>query len=347
MPALTFSCPRCGSSLDMGAAQCPGCGVRINTAAYAAATAQANTAAPAPAPASAASAPTPASTAPAAPAPAAPAAQTPASTASSATNASASAPSDDLGKALNDATKQAAVQFNHVMSSKEVAQAKAKANHFFAWVLNSWKHPTQKLSVPKWYGAISFVLQSAIISLMYLISSNGFMSQQRSYGAALSQRYSSRVPNQVFDLAGSMVVDVVVKLLIVTLVCEFIFIAFTYLGYRLTHSAQLGLLEFITRVAQYSNINLLFVCIAFVFNILSLGIISAILLMFTGPILFIAAVVAMAEEPDQSGKDVMHAAFLPIIGAGVSGLVYCILLVGIVIAAMGDVFASLAHALYL
>lgn len=336
MERLMFSCPKCGSELHVGDAQCPGCGVSINTSAYAAAR---ESYTPSQASASVATS-QPAQTP--APAPQSESPSTSQFSAASTSPSSAAPGAERASQVLSDTAQQAAAQFNNVMSSKEVAAAKDKANHFFSWLLASWKHPTQQRVVPKWYGPISFALQAVIISLMGLVSSSHFISHQQNYQAYLAPKYQGMAAYGS-SVVNNLTFDIMFKLLFVTLICEFIFIAFAYLGYKLTHTKQLGLLDFITRVAQYASINFLFACIAFVLNLVSLGIVGSILLAFTGPILFIAAIIAMAEHADQNGKDVMHVAFLPVFGAALSGIIYFIAVISIFIGAIGSAVSSFSH----
>ena len=234
MGNTVFSCPKCGTGLGIGDAQCPGCGVKINTSAYAAYQA----------------------------APQQPAAgqnQATSSNSSVAANPANNAnqgqttpQATDFSHDFENAANQAAAKFNDVMSSQEMQQAKARANHFLGWLVASWKRPTQELNAPHMYGVVSFALQAFIVSLMQFISiSSAINNQSRAVSGILPQ--FGGAAHAVAGAANNFFFDVFVKMFFVTLICELIFLACSYGAYKMTHSKSISFFAYITKVAQYCN----------------------------------------------------------------------------------------------
>lgn len=322
MGNTVFSCPKCGTGLGIGDAQCPGCGVKINTSAYAAYQA----------------------------APQQPAAgqnQAASSNSSAAANPSNNAnqgqttpQATDFSHDFENAANQAAAKFNDVMSSQEMQQAKARANHFLGWLVASWKRPTQELNAPHMYGVVSFALQAFIVSLMQFISiSSAINNQSRAVSGILPQ--FGGAAHAVAGAANNFFFDVFVKMFFVTLICELIFLACSYGAYKMTHSKSISFFAYITKVAQYCNLNFLFVCIAFVCNLISLSFFSGILLCVMGPLFFIATIVVTAKDAEPAQKDIMHVSFLMMLGSFVSFVIYCIFVLSVVLAGMGSIANNL------
>lgn len=299
MATMSFSCPKCGTPLAIGDAQCKGCGVRINTAAYA------GVSLPTPVPAPA-SAPAPAQVMPGvpgvpmpAPMPATPHQPQPQPQPQPATNQpfSAAAPaSAQASQAFANATEAAAAQFKQVASSANVQQAKQTASNFFGWVLASIKQPSLNDVVPTWFGVLSLVLQPLCIALMVAVSVGRMYNPiQPSGNASLDTLYSGTV-NHVVNNVGHSIVGTAFNMVVVTVICQFIFLALTYAAYRMNHKEPLSFLGFVTRVAQYSNINLLFSVLAMLFGIVNVALLSGILLVMSGPIFYAAAIVVLADR---------------------------------------------------
>lgn len=336
----------------MGMSQCPGCGVKINTSAYAAFQ---QPQAPAPAPAAPASTPAPAPTAAQAHAPQAPAQgnssfgaipprqaapqQMPAGQVQPGV-AQASAPgATNFTPGFSNAGTQPASTLDNVMSSQEMQKAKAHAHRFLSWLVASWKRPTQALDVPKWYGVISFALQAFIISFMYFISIDGAISAQSrtvsSVNNSLSLPFNNAI-NNVTARAHGVFLEVMIKFFLLMLVCDLVFIACSYLAYRLTHSEQMGFLNYITKIAQYCNLNFLFACIAFVLNFLSPVMVGILLFILYYPLLYIAAIATVAKDSEDSKADTMHVVYILIIAGFVVGFIGLMSALGIMAGAAGN-----------
>ena len=332
MATMSFSCPKCGTPLAIGDAQCKGCGVRINTAAYAGVSAPTSVPAPAPAPAPAQAmpgvpgAPMPAPGAPmSAPMPATP--HQPQPQPQPATNQpfSAAAPaSAQASQAFANATEAAAAQFKQVASSANVQQAKQTASNFFGWVLASIRHPSLNDVVPSWFGVLSLVLQPLCIALMVAVSVGRMYNPIKPSGnASLDTLYSGTV-NHVVNNVGHSIVGTAFNMVVVTVICQFIFLALTYAAYRMNHKEPLSFLGFVTRVAQYSNINLLFSVLAMLFGIVNVAVLSGILLVMSGPIFYAAAIVVLAEGRSTDAHETMHLVYLPMLGSIISAIIYMI-----------------------
>lgn len=334
MGNTVFSCPKCGTGLGIGDAQCPGCGVKINTSAYAAY--QAAPQQPAAAPNQTASSSTFTASAPAS-----------APTSAAANNASVAqgqpAPSStDFSHDFENAANQAAAKFNDVMSSQEMQQAKARANHFLGWLVASWKRPTQEFNAPHMYGVVSFALQAFIFALMEFISvSSAINNQSRAVSGILPQ--FGGAAHAVAGAANNFFFDAFVKMFFVTLICELIFLACSYGAYKMTHSQSMSFFAYITKVAQYCNLNFLFVCIAFVCNLISLSFFSGILLCVMGPLFFIATIVVTAKDAEPAQKDIMHVSFLVMLGSFVSFVIYCIFVLSVLFAGIGSIANNLTR----
>lgn len=322
MGNTVFSCPKCGTGLGIGDAQCPGCGVKINTSAYAAYQAAPQQ-------------------------PAAASNQAVSSNFSAAANPGNNAnqgqttpQATDFSHDFENAANQAAAKFNDVMSSQEMQQAKARANHFLGWLVASWKRPTQELNAPHMYGVVSFALQAFIVSLMHFISvSSAINNQSRAVSGILPE--FGGAAHTVAGVANNFFFDVFVKMFFVTLICELIFLACSYGAYKMTHSKSISFFAYITKVAQYCNLNFLFVCIAFVCNLISLSFFSGILLCVMGPLFFIATIVVTAKDAEPAQKDIMHVSFLIMFGSFVSFVIYCIFVLSVVLAGMGSIANNL------
>lgn len=322
MGNTVFSCPKCGTGLGIGDAQCPGCGVKINTSAYAAY--QAAPQQPAAGQNQAASSNSSAAANPA----------------NNANQGQTTPQATDFSHDFENAANQAAAKFNDVMSSQEMQQAKARANHFLGWLVASWKRPTQELNAPHMYGVVSFALQAFIVSLMQFISiSSTINNQSRAVSGILPQ--FGGAAHAVAGAANNFFFDVFVKMFFVTLICELIFLACSYGAYKMTHSKSISFFAYITKVAQYCNLNFLFVCIAFVCNLISLSFFSGILLCVMGPLFFIATIVVTAKDAEPAQKDIMHVSFLMMLGSFVSFVIYCIFVLSVVLAGMGSIANNL------
>lgn len=322
MGNTVFSCPKCGTGLGIGDAQCPGCGVKINTSAYAAY--QAAPQQPAAGQNQAASSNSSAAANPA----------------NNANQGQTTPQTTDFSHDFENAANQAAAKFNDVMSSQEMQQAKARANHFLGWLVASWKRPTQELNAPHMYGVVSFALQAFIVSLMQFISiSSAINNQSRAVSGILPQ--FGGAAHAVAGAANNFFFDVFVKMFFVTLICELIFLACSYGAYKMTHSKSISFFAYITKVAQYCNLNFLFVCIAFVCNLISLSFFSGILLCVMGPLFFIATIVVTAKDAEPAQKDIMHVSFLMMLGSFVSFVIYCIFVLSVVFAGMGSIANNL------
>lgn len=322
MGNTVFSCPKCGTGLGVGDAQCPGCGVKINTSAYAAyqAAPQQPTAASNQAASSSSSAT--------------------ANPANNANQGQTTPQATDFSHDFENAANQAAAKFNDVMSSQEMQQAKAHANHFLGWLVASWKRPTQELNAPHMYGVVSFALQAFIAALMQFISvSSAINNQSRAVSGIIPQ--FGGAAHAVAGVANNFFFDVIVRMFFVTLICELIFLACSYGAYKMTHSKSISFFAYITKVAQYCNLNFLFVCIAFVCNLISLSFFSGILLCVMGPLFFIATIVVTAKDAEPAQKDIMHVSFLVMLGSFVSFVIYCIFVLSVVLAGISSVANNL------
>lgn len=322
MGNTVFSCPKCGTGLGIGDAQCPGCGVKINTSAYAAY--QAALQQPAAGQNQAAS-------------------SSSSGTANPANNANqgqTTSQATDFSHDFENAANQAAAKFNNVMSSQEMQQVKARANHFLGWLVASWKRPTQELNAPHMYGVVSFALQAFIVSLMHFISVSSAINNQSRAVSSLLPEFGGAA-HTVAGVANNFFFDVFVKMFFVTLICELIFLACSYGAYKMTHSKSISFFAYITKVAQYCNLNFLFVCIAFVCNLISLSFFSGILLCVMGPLFFIATIVVTAKDAEPAQKDIMHVSFLMMLGSFVSFVIYCIFVLSVVFAGMGSIANNL------
>ena len=322
MGNTVFSCPKCGTGLGVGDAQCPGCGVKINTSAYAAyqAAPQQPTAASNQAASSSSSAT--------------------ANPANNANQGQTTPQATDFSHDFENAANQAAAKFNDVMSSQEMQQAKARANHFLGWLVASWKRPTQELNAPHMYGVVSFALQAFIAALMQFISvSSAINNQSRAVSGIIPQ--FGGAAHAVAGVANNFFFDVIVRMFFVTLICELIFLACSYGAYKMTHSKSISFFAYITKVAQYCNLNFLFVCIAFVCNLISLSFFSGILLCVMGPLFFIATIVVTAKDAEPAQKDIMHVSFLVMLGSFVSFVIYCIFVLSVVLAGISSVANNL------
>ena len=322
MGNTVFSCPKCGTGLGVGDAQCPGCGVKINTSAYAAyqAAPQQPTAASNQAASSSSSAT--------------------ANPANNANQGQTTPQATDFSHDFENAANQAAAKFNDVMSSQEMQQAKAHANHFLGWLVASWKRPTQELNAPHMYGVVSFALQAFIAALMQFISvSSAINNQSRAVSGIIPQ--FGGAAHAVAGVANNFFFDVIVRMFFVTLICELIFLACSYGAYKMTHSKSISFFAYITKVAQYCNLNFLFVCIAFVCNLISLSFFSGILLCVMGPLFFIATIVVTAKDAEPAQKDIMHVSFLVMLGSFVSFVIYCIFVLSVLFAGISSVANNL------
>lgn len=322
MGNTVFSCPKCGTGLGVGDAQCPGCGVKINTSAYAAyqAAPQQPTAASNQAASSSSSAT--------------------ANPANNANQGQTTPQATDFSHDFENAANQAAAKFNDVMSSQEMQQAKAHANHFLGWLVASWKRPTQELNAPHMYGVVSFALQAFIAALMQFISVSSAINNQSRAVSGLLPEFGGAA-HTVAGVANNFFFDVIVRMFFVTLICELIFLACSYGAYKMTHSKSISFFAYITKVAQYCNLNFLFVCIAFVCNLISLSFFSGILLCVMGPLFFIATIVVTAKDAEPAQKDIMHVSFLVMLGSFVSFVIYCIFVLSVVLAGISSVANNL------
>lgn len=322
MGNTVFSCPKCGTGLGIGDAQCPGCGVKINTSAYAAyQAASKQSAAEQNQAASSSSSAT-------------------ANPANNANQGQTTPQATDFSHDFENAANQAAAKFNDVMSSQEMQQAKARANHFLGWLVASWKRPTQELNAPHMYGVVSFALQAFIVSLMHFTSiSSAINNQSRAVSGILPE--FGGAAHTVAGVANNFFFDVFVKMFFVTLICELIFLACSYGAYKMTHSKSISFFAYITKVAQYCNLNFLFVCIAFVCNLISLSFFSGILLCVMGPLFFIATIVVTAKDAEPAQKDIMHVSFLVMLGSFVSFVIYCIFVLSVLFAGISSVANNL------
>ena len=324
MGNTVFSCPKCGTGLGVGDAQCPGCGVKINTSAYAAyqAAPQQPTAASNQAASSSSSAT--------------------ANPANNANQGQTTPQATDFSHDFENAANQAAAKFNDVMSSQEMQQAKAHANHFLGWLVASWKRPTQELNAPHMYGVVSFALQAFIAALMQFISvSSAINNQSRAVSGIIPQ--FGGAAHAVAGVANNFFFDVIVRMFFVTLICELIFLACSYGAYKMTHSKSISFFAYITKVAQYCNLNFLFVCIAFVCNLISLSFFSGILLCVMGPLFFIATIVVTAKDAEPAQKDIMHVSFLVMLGSFVSFVIYFIFVLSVLFAGISSVANKFMH----
>lgn len=326
MGNTVFSCPKCGTGLGIGDAQCPSCGVKINTSAYAAY--QAAPQQPAAASNQAISSSTFTASAPASAA------------ANNANQGQATSQSTDFSHDFENAANQAAAKFNDVMSSQEMQQAKARANHFLGWLVASWKRPTQELNAPHMYGVVSFALQAFIVSLMHFISISSVINNQSRAVSGILPQFGGAA-HVVAGAANNFFFEVFFKMFFVTLICELIFLACSYGAYKMTHSKSISFFAYITKVAQYCNLNFLFVCIAFVCNLISLSFFSGILLCVMGPLFFIATIVVTAKDAEPAQKDIMHVSFLMMLGSFVSFVIYCIFVLSVLFAGIGSVANNL------
>ena len=324
MGNTVFSCPKCGTGLGIGDAQCPGCGVKINTSAYAAYQAASHQ------PAAGQNQATSSNSSVAA------------NPANNANQGQTTPQATDFSHDFENAANQAAAKFNDVMSSQEMQQAKARANHFLGWLVASWKRPTQELNAPHMYGVVSFALQAFIVSLMQFISiSSAINNQSRAVSGILPQ--FGGAAHAVAGAANNFFFDVFVKMFFVTLICELIFLACSYGAYKMTHSKSISFFAYITKVAQYCNLNFLFVCIAFVCNLISLSFFSGILLCVMGPLFFIATIVVTAKDAEPAQKDIMHVSFLVMLGSFVSFVIYFIFVLSVLFAGISSVANKFMH----
>lgn len=329
MATMSFSCPKCGTPLAIGDAQCKGCGVRINTAAYAGVSAPTFVPTPAPAPAPAQAMPgVPGAPMPHQPAPGAYAPHTatphqPQPVTNQPFSAAAPA-SAQASQAFANATEAAAAQLKQVASSANVQQAKQTASNFFGWVLASIRHPSLNDVVPSWFGVLSLVLQPLCIALMVAVSVGRMYNPiQPSSNASLDMLFTGTV-NHVTINIGHSIVGTAFNMVVVTVICQFIFLALTYAAYRMNHKEPLSFLGFVTRVAQYSNINLLFSVLAMLFGIINVAVLSGILLVMSGPIFYAAAIVVLAEGRSTDAHETMHLVYLPMLGSIISAIIYMI-----------------------
>ena len=230
MGNTVFSCPKCGTGLGIGDAQCPGCGVKINTSAYAAYQA-------APQQPAAASNQAVSSNSSAA-----------ANPANNANQGQTTPQATDFSHDFENAANQAAAKFNDVMSSQEMQQAKARANHFLGWLVASWKRPTQELNAPHMYGVVSFALQAFIVSLMHFISVSSAINNQSKAVSGFLPQFGGAA-HAVAGAANNFFFDVFVKMFFVTLICELIFLACSYGAYKMTHSKSISFFAYITKLS--------------------------------------------------------------------------------------------------
>ena len=146
---------------------------------------------------------------------------------------------------------------------------------------------------------------------------------QPSGNASLDTLYSGTV-NHVVNNVGHSIVGTAFNMVVVTVICQFIFLALTYAAYRMNHKEPLSFLGFVTRVAQYSNINLLFSVLAMLFGIVNVAVLSGILLVMSGPIFYAAAIVVLAEGRSTDAHETMHLVYLPMLGSIISAIIYMI-----------------------
>lgn len=141
--------------------------------------------------------------------------------------------------------------------------------------------------------------------------------------ASLDMLFTGTV-NHVTINIGHSIVGTAFNMVVVTVICQFIFLALTYAAYRMNHKEPLSFLGFVTRVAQYSNINLLFSVLAMLFGIINVAVLSGILLVMSGPIFYAAAIVVLAEGRSTDTHETMHLVYLPMLGSIISAIIYMI-----------------------
>lgn len=137
---------------------------------------------------------------------------------------------------------------NQVTSQISNAVQNFDAHNLWQWFVNSWKHPVKKQKAEKWYGIVTFIVEDLLFIIATTVSANAAMS------SATFGLFSGNS-----DTNGAFV-QLFLYLLLLTLGS----ILASFIGSKFVYGNETdGWWEYTNRIAQISNLNAIFIVVAF------------------------------------------------------------------------------------
>lgn len=140
------------------------------------------------------------------------------------------------------------------------------ARSYWQWLVNSWKAPFKVQNVNKYFGLGTLIGENVVFILSIYIIVNGFMRKAsnaaNNFVEALSGESSS---NYYTNLSFA----VFIKMLVFLLLASFLLAGAAYLVRRTFYESNESFLAYLNRIANYTNLNVIFNAVIFLFAFLS------------------------------------------------------------------------------
>lgn len=171
------------------------------------------------------------------------------------------------GAENNEQIQQQAPQQSQTQAQPSNFSVGAKS--YWQWLVSSWKSPFKVQNVNKYFGLGTLIGENVVFILSIYIIVNGFVHKAsdaaNSFVDALSGESSS---NYYTNLSFAFFI----KMLVFLLLASFLLAGAAYLVRRTFYESKEGFLAYLNRIANYTNVNVIFNAVIFLFAFLSASI---------------------------------------------------------------------------
>lgn len=225
-------------------------------------------------------------------------------------------------QATQRATQQQTVQQPH-QPNPNVAAAKNYSTNYFSWLWDSIKHPSQTdIKANKFFGATSFAISSVLIGIISMVglyrifdAISKFESDLDSFVSTLGEA-ESEAPTTPVPTGSGFTIFLKVFIIALIFTAMFVLVGWLIRRYMLGDEHE-SYLSFATRLAGYSNINMIFLLLALIFiallNALAGGALLFIFLGLCSTVYFVGYAYAILEFNQTRGMDKIYALLIALI----------------------------------
>ena len=149
------------------------------------------------------------------------------------------------------------------------------AKSYWQWLVNSWKAPFKLQDVNKYFGLGTLIGENVVFVLSIYIIVNGFM-RKASNAANAANRFVESLTGGSSESSASYYTNlsfaVFIKMLVFLLLASFLLAGAAYLIRRTFYESNENFLTYLNRIANYTNLNVIFNAVIFLFAFLSASI---------------------------------------------------------------------------
>lgn len=173
----------------------------------------------------------------------------------------------------NKQTQQQAPQQSQAPAQPSNFSVGAKS--YWQWLVNSWKAPFKLQDVNKYFGLGTLIGENVVFVLSIYIIVNGFM-RKASNAANAANSFVESLTGGSSESSASYYTNlsfaVFIKMLVFLLLASFLLAGAAYLIRRTFYESNENFLTYLNRIANYTNLNVIFNAVIFLFAFLSASI---------------------------------------------------------------------------